>query len=65
HDPMIKSHLLYQLSHGVIMFAGEGWCFSRFASAKLLSFFYMTKFFAVFFHKKRFLFEFGSGLTKF
>ena len=33
-DPMIKSHLLYQLSYGVI---------SQKCDAKLASFFYLTK----------------------
>ena len=56
HDPMIKSHLLYQLSYGVIvgMLArcgvalAESRCFS-FASAKLVSFFELCKLFLNFF----------------
>ena len=40
HDPMIKSHLLYQLSHGVIDW-GVG--VSPFASAKLDTIFEVCK----------------------
>ena len=40
HDPMIKSHLLYQLSYGVINIGGM----FRFCDAKLVSFFECAKF---------------------
>ena len=44
---MIKSHLLYQLSYGVIVCL-SGCCFPI-ASAKLQTFFELTKFFLIFF----------------
>ncbi len=47
HDPMIKSHLLYQLSHGVIACGGVG--VLPFASAKLMRYFEFSKYFGVFF----------------
>ncbi len=52
HDPMIKSHLLYQLSHGVInvgVLAGGCLCLRSvsvpFASAKLQRFLLLAKYF--------------------
>ena len=43
HDPMIKSHLLYQLSHGVNLSCWSSGYFPI-ASAKLQLFFGLTKF---------------------
>ena len=50
HDPMIKSHLLYQLSHGVNLFCWSSEYFPI-ASAKLQLFFGLTKFYRIFLQK--------------
>ncbi|MCH5345960.1 MAG: hypothetical protein J1E63_02555, partial [Muribaculaceae bacterium] len=47
-DPMIKSHLLYQLSYGV---------FFWFCGAKLRRFFDLCKLFGIFFEEKCFFLE--------
>ena len=58
HDPMIKSHLLYQLSHGVIFLLVFRLISLPNCDAKLLPFFLPTKFFGNYFCK---IFKFISN----